>query len=38
MQRIVDWDPVDPINVHYVFSMITGAIDDFKITLHGQRR
>jgi hypothetical protein len=25
----------EPINVHYVYNTITGAIDDFKIILSG---
>ena len=26
-----------PINVHYVYNTVTGAIDDFKIVLSGAR-
>jgi hypothetical protein len=38
MQQIVDSGGREgPINVHYLFNKMTGAIDDFKIVLPGRR-
>jgi len=27
--------PINPINVHYAYNPLTGAIDDFKIVIRG---
>lgn len=35
MQQIIN-SADDPINVHYVFNEVTGAVDDLKIVLPGQ--
>ena len=38
MQQVIQSDGREgPINIHYVYNEVTGAIDDFKVVLPGPR-